>query len=286
MSKDKYENKYHSTNQFRNVVKEFREGNYGKSIIDYIGTVKIHGTNASVVMYKDGTITAHSKNNLLGYSTPEQEGANSYTEITDNSGFGKFVAGNLDRIRSLFRGISFDVYPIKISGEWAGQGINKGVAVNELPKNFYIFGVKVGEVWIHINLIKNVHDNEYGIYNVMQFEHQKITIDFNNPQASQNTLVEYTNSVEVECPVGKYFGVTENKVGEGLVWTPINVKNSTRLWFKTKGQKHSVSKVRKLASVNPEKVNSINEFIDYAVTDNRLNQGVEEVGLDINLTHS
>ena len=42
--------------------------------------------------------------------------------------------------------------------------------------------------------------------------------------------------------------------------------------FKTKGEKHSVTKVKKLVEVDVEKLNSINEFVEYSVTENRFNQ--------------
>lgn len=47
--------------------------------------------------------------------------------------------------------------------------------------------------------------------------------------------------------------------------------------MKVKGKKHSVSRVKKLASVDPELIQSISEFIDYACTPNRIEQGVQEV---------
>lgn len=57
--------------------------------------------------------------------------------------------------------------------------------------------------------------------------------------------------------------------------------------FKTKDPRHSVSKVKTIASVDPEKVKGIKEFIEYAVTDNRLNQGLDylkECNLPIEMT--
>ena len=48
-----------------------------------------------------------------------------------------------------------------------------------------------------------------------------------------------------------------------------------------KGEKHSSSKVKKLASVDVEKLNSIKDFVDYAVTESRLQQGLTEIGLDM-----
>jgi hypothetical protein len=47
--------------------------------------------------------------------------------------------------------------------------------------------------------------------------------------------------------------------------------------FVDEWQKHSVSKVKKVASVDPEKLANIEEFVNYAVTENRLEQGIQEV---------
>ncbi|AKJ73524.1 RNA ligase 2 [Salmonella phage 40] len=52
------------------------------------------------------------------------------------------------------------------------------------------------------------------------------------------------------------------------------------LWFKVKGEKHSVSKVKTLAEVDPIRLQHMREFVEYAVTENRLEQGLGEVGLD------
>jgi hypothetical protein len=46
------------------------------------------------------------------------------------------------------------------------------------------------------------------------------------------------------------------------------------LIFKSKGEKHSVSKVKVLNSVDVEQIKSCNEFINSTVTENRLNQGI------------
>lgn len=67
-----------------------------------------------------------------------------------------------------------------------------------------------------------------------------------------------------------------NSCGEGVVWKGISAGwTSPKYWFKVKGEKHSVSKVKKLVEVDIEKLNSVVEFIDRVVTDNRLKQGVE-----------
>ena len=119
-----------------------------------------------------------------------------------------------------------------------------------------------------------------------EFKTWDIEIDFDRPDLSQNELVEITNAVEAECPVGKAFGV--EGVGEGVVWTCVSdwtaadgtkIK-TTDLIFKVKGPKHSDTKVKKLAEVDVEKVNSIMELATNVVTDHRLEKMLELMKLE------
>lgn len=64
-------------------------------------------------------------------------------------------------------------------------------------------------------------------------------------------------------------------IGEGIVWN--GWYKGKYLTFKTKGDKHSVSKVKKVASVDVEKLGNIEEFVEYACTENRFNQAIGEV---------
>ena len=70
-------------------------------------------------------------------------------------------------------------------------------------------------------------------------------------------------------------GVFENGIGEGVVWVA-NFKDIIYR-FKAKGEKHSATKVKKMVSVDVEKLNSIQEFVEYSVTESRFNQAVEKV---------
>jgi len=79
--------------------------------------------------------------------------------------------------------------------------------------------------------------------------------------------------VEAECQVAKAHGVTG--IGEGIVWRTDHA--GKRILFKVKGVKHSVSKVRDGAGTEPEKLASIEEFVAYAVTENRFQQAMAVV---------
>ena len=308
---------YHSTGQFRQVIKNVQQSarfkgfdSEGNPIIDplalaptieYTGTVKLHGTNASILIHEDGTISFHSKSQLLGYV---KEGE--FTLLSDNAEFAQSVSRRMAsvlKIRLRAKHLVSElygevVYPIKISGEWCGQGIQKGVGISYLPKkSLFIFGIKVGETdqkikrgWLPVCLTTQLVDEQSekeGIYSIANFPTLKVDIDFNNPLNSQNFLVEATESAEKVCPVSAQLKLVNSDgepqtLGEGYVWAPSLIEHcwDSGNWFKTKGEKHSVTKVKTLASVDTEKLNSIAEFVEYAVTENRLQQGLTEVGLD------
>lgn len=250
-----------------------------KPVLTYRGTVKLHGTNAGIVFKdSDKSIQYQSRERVL---TLEQ----------DNAGFALYMMGREDVLRGMFRNI-LDANPeakeIAIYGEWCGQGIQKGVAISEVPKMFVIFGVKLfTEVEVQTDDEADPNAVEVGrwidfagisalaerIFNILDFPTWEIEIDFARPEFAQARLSELTEAVEAECPVGKAFGVSG--VGEGIVWTPIDpTYRTSQNWFKVKGEKHSVTKVRTLAAVDVEAAQSIYEFVDRTITDERLEQGV------------
>jgi hypothetical protein len=279
---------YPSIEQFRNVCSAITKRSQfdgfdeaGEPIINYLalkptltfkGTGKLHGTNAGCSYnYKDG-IWAQSRENII---TPEK----------DNAGFAFFAKTKEKTFSKFFQDIiknnlSFldDNLTLTIFGEWVGKGIQKGVAIANLEKSFFIFGAKVSKeddekfvsYWLDSSYLKSPEDN---IYNVEDYKTYLIDIDFNMPQLVQNKLIEMTLEVENECPIAAEFGY--KGVGEGIVFT--SEYKGVVYRFKSKGEKHSVSRVKTLNSVDVEKLNSISEFVDYAVTENRFNQGIEKV---------
>ena len=268
--------KYPSIEQFRNVIRKVRtthdyrgKDESGDPIysndspyptLRFRGTVKIHGTNAAVVVYKD----------RITYQSRERELSVQY----DNAGFCTYMQG-VD-LSSLFEGIEYEEY-IAIYGEWCGGNIQKGVGVTSLEKMFVIFDVVVDGVYLD-HFEKEIPEKR--VFSIDNFPTFEVDIDFNNPEDSQNTLIDLTLKVEEECPVAKKFGVSG--IGEGIVFSCVSDKS---LKFKSKGEKHSSSKVKVLNAVDTEKVKSWHEFVEYSCTENRLRQGLENVpSLDVKYT--
>lgn len=260
--------KYPSIEQFRNIVRKVRESHdyqgkdeNGKPIYQHVkpyptltfkGTVKLHGTNAAVVKYKDGTVKYQSREREL---TLQQDNAQFMLNMSNK---------NLDWIFDQFE---FNDY-IAVYGEWCGKGIQKGVAISELDRMFVIFGIKIDDEWKEFYGFSP----ENRIFNINQFPTYDVEINFNEPEAIQNTLIDLTLEVEKECPVGAYFGV--KGVGEGIVFTSVDYPE---LRFKSKGEKHSISKVKVLNSINVEEIENLKEFIEYSCTENRMKQGLENI---------
>lgn len=282
--------KFPSINQYRNAVKHVqtntryagRDENddpvYDHTIplptLTFRGTVKLHGTNAGIVFDMDtGEIQYQSRERVL---TLEQ----------DNAGFMLYMKQYEAHIHDIayqvyeILGLGAPVSKVCIYGEWCGQGIQKGVAVSELPKMFVIFAVRVvykdeTSHWMPIGEF-DVHYPEQRIFNIDTFPTYSVAIDFATPELSQNKMIEITEAVEAECPVGAYFGV--KGIGEGVVWAQdVRFPETSGDWFKVKGEKHSVTKVKKLSSVDVEAIQALNDFVESVVTEARLEWALDNM---------
>ena len=209
--------------------------------------------------------------------------------LSDNAGFAFFVESNKEIFNELFKTIDIkDADFITIFGEWCGGNIQKGVAINDLDKMFVVFAVKLSynidptdendkriNFYMKSEDFKSIKSTDNQIFNIHDYPTYTIDIDFENPADVQNQMIEITSEIEKECPFGKAFGISG--VGEGCVWKH-HKEDGSVLQFKVKGEKHAgKSKVKKLQIVDVEKLNSVKEFVEYVVTEGRLNQGIEKV---------
>ena len=284
-----------SIEQFRNMVKyvkthaeyigRFADDNplYDESLpkpkLRFHGTVKLHGTNAGVCYNPKDGIWVQSRENII-------------TLTADNAGFARFVHANIDAFANLFstlitkHNITFgDDTVLAIFGEWAGKGIQDNVAISQLPKAFYVFGAGFSEnsemepLWLNPTELRDVNNL---IYNVNDYPSWDIEIDFNSPEDVQEELARLALEVEASCPISKALGV--DGLGEGIVWQ--SDWCGEQLYFKVKGEKHSVSSNKKTASATPDVVEGVNEFVKYACTKNRLEQALMSVFNSLSNTDS
>ena len=105
--------KFPSIGQFRDAIKQVQSTckyhNVALPTVKFRGTVKLHGTNAAVVIAKDGTWHCQSRERII---TPE----------SDNAGFAAWVYGNKDYWDTLAQGLSAALEnndeTMQIYGEW------------------------------------------------------------------------------------------------------------------------------------------------------------------------
>jgi hypothetical protein len=289
---------YPETEQFRQVITQVNqytrrlEEDRDKElpVMKFIGTVKLHGTNSAIGYQRDRGHWCQSRNNVL---TPQKDNAGfaqSLDSLADQF-FTEYVLPQSPVIREQYaQGRTIMIY-----GEWCGGNIQRNVAICGLTRMFVIFKIKIRDAtvittedetetddiknvdkqnsfWLEPKEWSNIKWHERSIYNIYDFPIYEIEIDFQSPQLSQNKLIEITEEVERQCPVGTYFSKTG--IGEGVVWTEW-AQTQGHLTFKVKGEQHSVSKVKTLAPVDTEKLASLQEFVDYACTENRMRQGLD-----------
>ena len=246
-----------------------------KPILKFKGTVKLHGTNFGVCYNDIAGLWCQSRENII---TPQ----------SDNAGSALFVETNIEAFMDLFNqvknklNLDLTQNTISIYGEWAGKGIQKSVAISNLDKSMFIFGVKITPhpkdeddktpaYWVDSSYLRN---HEHKIYNIEDYDTFDIEIDFNYPQLSQNKIIDMTIAVEDECPVGKAFG--HIGIGEGIVFSYMDV-NGEMYRFKSKGEKHSkASKVSTLKPVDDAKINSIIETVNKVTPDWRMEQMLDK----------
>lgn len=247
--------------------------------LKFRGTVKMHGTNAGIAF---DCVT-----NEIVFQSRERE----LTIQSDNAGFALYMTSKEDvlkrmlaKIRAVYMFAWLEKTPQKIVifGEYAGGNIQSGIALNGLPKMFVVFGVKAiydqeDAEWLDLVHLKDiVRSPDDNIHCVLDFQNWEIDINFEHPEEIQNKIIELTMAVETKCPVGAAFG--QDGIGEGLVFQCITPGyNDSGYWFKSKGEKHSASKVKTLAAVDVEAIRAVNDFVDATVTENRLVQGLQNL---------
>lgn len=200
-----------------------------------VGSVKLHGTHADILVYADDRIVLQSKN------------VPSITVAKDNLGFAAAMASKttatlslrdqyLARWRSLNPHTPLDTAcPVLIAGEWIGVGIQSHVAITMLPRRFVILSVCINGTWVLDSQYADIEAPDSDIYNISRGGSFTATL---YPSDIPRTLSEVSTQAEAVaqcCPFALVFGMSGE--GEGIVWKPAlpHLNANPALWFKTKG---------------------------------------------------
>ena len=226
--------------------------------VKFRGKEKLHGSNGAIILdFVNDTWSAQSRGRVL-------------SEEFDNAGFYKFVEERIDEIKNSCSKLRVFYDKLVIYGEWAGGSIQKGVALNQLDKMFVVFGLKVfvdgKSNWANPDLISEIP--ELNIYNINRGGEFDIEVNLDNPELAIEEMTKMTLQVEEESPFCKSLGVSG--IGEGVVFS---IGYDFEQSFKSKGEKHSKSKVKKLPTVDVEKLKNIDQFVNKHCNEDRMEQG-------------
>lgn len=258
--------KWQKIGKFSDAATHARRSGLGQ--VEYVGTVKLHGTNAGVRRTPDGHLQPQSRNQKVN---------------DGHFGFWLFVRQREDDINFLIdHTLTINNLPkdtdVTLFGEFIGPGVQKGVAISRLPeKQWVIFGARVTETGEQLEP-SQVELPEQNIYSILLVPHFVRTVDF--AQSLKDVAADMeglTEAIDEKCPWGARFGI--DGPGEGIVWRPISapLKHDSELWFKTKGEKHQGKgggarvKVKDSPSLSPD----VLSFVDEHLTERRLEQGLE-----------
>ncbi len=273
--------------QYRDVIKQIQKQAQHHVVpvptVTFKGSVKLHGTNAAVVLGLDGEVYAQSRERVL-------------TPLSDNAGFAIWLEQHKFFFKQVMEYLltytTDDKQVVQMYGEWCGGNIQKGVGLSKLPKMFVIFGVRISEnaesqQWLDVDILRNIFRDFGGeplnVHLSTDFPVFFMNIDFNKPEQSQQALIDLTIEVEKDCPVARKFlpDSTDELIGEGIVWEAVQTNDLPfsvqGIRMKTKGERHQNSKVKVLVPVDLEKVASVDEFVEKTCTENRLKQGLDKL---------
>lgn len=216
--------KWNDLNQFHEVIKTVDRNKFAQEYlkannykIRYEKKIKLHGTNAGICLFKDGTVKAMKRSSYIDVNS-------------DNAGFAKWVDGLQIAIA-----IPNPLEAIRIYGEWAGPGVQSGVAVSQISeKQFFIFAADFeyedGYVeriyrpdWLEFLLDRFVSGIiENNRVKILPLHGDDIIIDFKDVDQTTRAITQLNQEVE---EIGKLDPYIKEEfdiegAGEGLVLYP------------------------------------------------------------------
>jgi hypothetical protein len=169
--------KFPSIDDFKHISKHVQQraqyvgkDENGEVIVNRVAVAPIltfHDTNGSICYNNNDGLWIQSRESII---TPE----------SDNAGFAWYVTSNIDIYIAMIDEFAMDnnidltSNTICIYGEWCGDSIQKGIALNQLPKMFVVFGIKLVTIneseasegiWISHS---SFYDESINCYNIEQ----------------------------------------------------------------------------------------------------------------------
>jgi hypothetical protein len=172
--------------------------------VDYVGTVKLHGTHGDVIQDREtGEITVQSRNRVL-------------SRDNDNCGFAKFVhtrspetwSGIFNFVASFFP----EAKRIGLYGEFCGKKIQSGVGISQIDQFYVIVDVRVDWSWEHSSrMLKAIAERrrlydaykKSSVHSILEFPEFVVRVNLLNPGPAQTEIDQLTEEIGAECPVAR-----------------------------------------------------------------------------------
>jgi len=243
----------------------------------FSGTVKLDGTNASLVKHENGLIEVQSRRLVLS-ETEDSYGVYAFFKAI---GFDYLEKHLFSKIEQSLAAANKLQYPIEVYGEFAGKSIKSKKAVSKVENFFSIFNIHYGNIELEtknwLPLLPYLDSEELTskrIFNSHCYPVFMVCLDLDRTDLAQEFIEKITQEVSSVCPAGLFFGI--NGPGEGLVWRCVEPGfENQRFWFKSKG---ASSQQRKSKSENEaqEKFSSrsVESVIEEFFVENRLLRGI------------
>lgn len=181
--------------------------------------------------------------------------------------------------------------------------MQKKVALQELPKQWVLFHAAIPNDE-HVPgqnspLTYLPHDaiqpfggryRDHLLFSIKDVPTWSLDICWNDSEsvnAAIQRVNDWTLAVEQKCPwaAQPHYGI--HGIGEGIVWSPVDPEllNVTELVFKSKGHEHKrhdkqPPKQQDPARLNPERLSSAQQFVEFSLNSDRLEQGLEVMRAD------
>lgn len=258
--------------------------NQPKPKVEFVASVKIHGTNAAVTLTKNGDLEMQRRSGLI---TPNQDNYGFAAWVLENEKSFRFVLEPL--LKYFINEVGCD--QVTLFGEFAGRGVQSKVAVSDLPKSFYIFDFAVAksnsdgledvlfsnDIPQGLHLLRGLPEVDDVIINLAarspEYQNKSFIVDTEHPHLFLDAITPVVDAIGAECPVARDLGAVG--FGEGLVFTGAYQGKVYR--FKIKDSRHKVSKIREAAVVDEVELAGLQEFVELTCTEIRLKQGLEFV---------
>ena len=254
-----------------------------KPTLTFYGTVKLHGTNACVVIDSALESFTQSRTRILNL-------------MSDNKGFCQWFTGKRNTVIDGYKHLieKHNAASLHIYGEWCGGNIQANVALAGINRTFVVFSILAtaengDETWLSVDDVKSFTDKENDIRNIFEFKTYDVELDVNDITKGLAEFDRIRDEVDLVCPVAQELGSTvKTTTGEGIVWRCQN-DGYTNVVFKHKGESHKRSgkmpkEIKIKEPLTDEQQTAYDAFIKEAVTVDRLAQGVEflaEQNLDL-----